>query len=146
MLKRAALFAVFLLLLPSCSLWKNAPKGWSGATGGEQLERLFWDEIKAKNWPELQKHLAPLFVANSPDATRDQAAAIENWKRYDLQSVSLAEVQVHTAGVDFVVTSTVTLAGTIDGKPIPPQPVRSMTVWQQVSKGWVVIAHSDSLP
>ena len=34
----------------ACSMWKNPPKGWAGATGGEQLERLLWEEVKAKNW------------------------------------------------------------------------------------------------
>ena len=146
MLKRTALALFFIVITSSCSLWKNAPKGWSGATGGEQLERLFWDEIKAKNWPELQKHLAPLFVANSPDATRDLTAAVEHWKQYDLQSLSLADVQVQTAGTDFIVTATLTATGSVGGKAISPQPIHTMSVWQQVSKGWVMIAHTDALP
>jgi hypothetical protein len=146
MLKRAALAVLLVVIMSSCSMWKNPPKGWAGVTGGEQLERLFWDDIKAKNWTELDKHLAPMFVANSPDATRDRAAALEHWKQYDLQSVNLADVQVQTAGADFVVTSTLTATGTVGGKPIPPQPIHTMTVWQQVSQGWIVVAHTDALP
>ncbi len=146
MLKRTTLVLLLALATSSCSMWKNPPKGWGGATGGEQLEKLFWDEIKAKNWAELDKHVAPMFVANSPDATRDRAAAIDHWKQYDLQSVSLADVQVQTAGADFIVTATLTAAGSIAGKPIPSQPIHTMSVWQQVSKGWIVVAHTDSLP
>jgi hypothetical protein len=146
MLKRTALVLLLATTMSSCNLWKNPPKGWAGATGGEQLERLLWDEIKAKNWAELDKHLAPLFVANSPDATRDRAAAIERWKQYELQSVNVADVQVQTAGVDFIVTATLTVTGTAGGRPIPAQSMHTMSVWQQVSKGWVVIAHSDALP
>jgi hypothetical protein len=146
MLKRTALVLLLAITTSSCNLWKNPPKGWTGATGGEQLERLLWDEIKAKNWTELDKHLAPLFVANSPDATRDRAAAIEHWKRYDLQSVTVSDVQVQTAGADFIVTATLTATGTAGGTLIPAQPIHTMSVWQQVSKGWVVIAHSDALP
>src|SRR3954454_19595835 len=105
MLTRARLQALALislvLVLSSCSMWKNPPKGWNGATGGEQLERLFWEDIKAKNWQELDRHLSPTFVANSPAATRDRAASLERWKAYDLQSFSLAEVQVSSAGADF---------------------------------------------
>ena len=146
MLKRIAVAAMLIVTMSSCTMWKNPPKGWNGATGGEQLERLFWDDIKAKDWSELDKHLAPMFVASSPGATRERSAAIEHWKQYDLQSVSLSEVQVQTAGADFVVTATVTATGTVAGKPIPPEPVHTMSVWQQVSKGWIVVAHSDALP
>ena len=31
-------------------------------------------------------------------------------------------------------------------KPIPSQPIHTMSVWQQVSKGWIIVAHTDSLP
>jgi hypothetical protein len=146
MLKRTAFAVLLVVIMSSCSVWKNPPKGWNGATGGEQLEGLFWEDIKAKNWSELDKHLAPTFVDHSPDATRDRAAALERWKKYDLQSVSLADVQVQTAGADFIVTSTLTATGTVAGKPIPTEPIHTMSVWQQVSKGWIVVAHTDSLP
>jgi hypothetical protein len=145
MFKRATAALLLTVILSSCSLWKNAPKGWSGATGGEQLEKLFWGEIKDKDWAELQKHLAPLFVATSPDGRRNRDASIERWKQFDLQSVSLSDVQVETAGPDFVVTAKATFTGTMAGKPLPAEPIQTMTVWQQVKDGWVVIAHTDSL-
>jgi Domain of unknown function (DUF4440) len=146
MLKRATFALLLVVIMSSCTVWKNPPKGWNGATGGEQLVHLFWDDIKAKNWSELDKHLAPTFVANSPDATRDRAAAIEHWKQYDLQSVNIADVQVQTAGADFIVTATVTATGTVGGKPLTGQPIHTMSVWQQVSKGWTMVAHADALP
>jgi Domain of unknown function (DUF4440) len=145
MLKRLAAVFSLTLVLSSCSIWKNAPKGWSGATGGEQLERQLWTEIQAKNWSELEKHLEPNFVSTSGDTRWDRAGSIDRWKKYEIQSVNLADVQVKTAGTDFVVTATVTVNGTADGKPVPG-PVQTMTVWQQVSKGFVAVAHADSLP
>lgn len=149
MLKRLArlvLIGSLLVITSSCSMWKNPPKGWKGATGGEQLERLLWDEIKAKNWAEVEHHLEPMFVSTSPDARRDRAGSLERWKQYEIQSVSVTDVQVQTAGADFIVTARVTLSGTAAGKPLPSEPVQTMTVWQQVSKGWVAVAHSDPLP
>jgi ketosteroid isomerase-like protein len=138
--------AVLTLSTACCSMWKNAPKGWKGATGGEQLERLFWDDIKAKNWADLETHLAPMFVANSATATLDRAAAVNRWKTFELQSVNLSEIQVQPAGADFIVTAMLTATGTASGSPVPVQPIRTMTVWQQVSKGWVIVAHTDTLP
>jgi hypothetical protein len=146
MLKRLSAVLLLAVSLSSCSLWKNAPKGWSGATGGEQLERQFWAEIQAKNWNELEKHLEPNFVATSGDARHNRAASIERWKQYEIQSVNIAEVQVQSAGADFVVTAAVTVNGTAGGKPITTGPVQTMTVWQQVSKGFVAVAHADTLP
>jgi len=146
MLKRTVFAIVVVAALSSCSMYKNPPKGWAGATGGEQLERLLWDDIKAKNWMVVESHLEPNFTATTPTARFDKAASLERWKKYELQSVSLAEVQVQTAGADFIVTATLTASGMAGGSPIPAEPIHTMTVWQQVSKGWVAVAHSDSLP
>ena len=146
MTKRALGSLLLLMTLTSCSVWKNPPKGWPGATGGEALERQLWNEIKARNWPELEKHLAPLFVANTSTLTLDRAAAVQRWKQFELQSVNVADIQTQPAGTDFVVTANVTLSGTVAGNPIPAEPFRTMTVWQQTSNGWVAVAHSDSLP
>jgi hypothetical protein len=145
MWKPLVVATLVVFALSSCSMWKNPPKGWSGATGGEQLERQLWSEIKAKNWSELEKHLAPLFVANSANATHDRAAAVARWKQFDLQSVSLADIQVQPAGTDFVVTATVSATGTIAGNRISAETFRTMTVWQQSGNGWVAIAQSDPL-
>lgn len=146
MLKRIVFLITATFIISACTLWKNPAKGWAGATGGEQFERLMWNDIKEKNWDNLQKHLEPNFVATSPTARYDKAAAIERWKGYELQSVYLADVQVQTSGADFVVTATLTVTGTANGKPLPAEPMKTMTVWQQVSKGFVAVAHSDVLP
>jgi hypothetical protein len=55
-------------------------------------------------------------------------------------------VQVQTAGADFIVTATLTATGSVGGKAMPSQPIHTMSVWQQVSKGWIVVAHTDALP
>jgi len=150
MLKRARAVAVpvlILFVLSACTITSSKPmKGFSGATGGEQLEKEFWDAIKAKNWKGLEPRLAPMFVSTSPDATRDRAASLEHWKKWDLQAVVVSDLQVQSAGGDFVVTATVTVTGTLGGQPAPSQPIHTMTVWQQVSKGFVAVAHSDALP
>lgn len=137
---------LLLLLLSSCTFYSKPKKGFAGATGGEQLEQQFWNDIKAKDWKNLEPRLAPMFVSTNPDATRDRAASLEHWKKWDLQSVTVNDVQVQSAGADFVVTANVTLTGSLGGQPAPSQPIHTMTVWQQVSKGFIVVAHSDSLP
>lgn len=148
MLKRAisSLLAVLLFTLSGCGFSSKPKTGFTGATGGEQLERLFWNDIQKKDWKDLQPRLAPMFVSSSPTGSRNRQASIDYWQQWSLQSVSLADVQVQSAGGDFIVTSTVTVTGTLNGKPAPTEPAYSMTVWQQVSKGFVAVAHSDTLP
>ncbi len=149
MLKRARAVAIpvtLLLVLSACAITSSKPqKGFAGATGGEQLERQLWDDIKAKNWKDLEPRVAPGFVSSGPAGAHDRAATLDNWKKWDVQSVSLSDLQVQSAGGDFIVTATVTLTGTVNGQPAPSQPIHSMTVWQQVSKGFVAVAHSDGL-
>lgn len=148
MLTRARAVAVpltLLLVLSACSMYSKPKKGFAGATGGEQLERQLWDDIKAKNWKDLEPRIAPEFTSTGPGGARDRAATLDNWKKWDVQSVSLSDVQVQSAGGDFIVTATVTLTGTVNGQPAPSQSIHSMTVWQQVSKGFVAVAHSDGL-
>ena len=149
MLKRVLAVAVPALLvfvMSACTVYSKPKSGFAGATGGEQLEKQLWDDIKAKNWKDVEPRLAPMFTSVSPNATRDRSATLDLWKKWDLQSVSLSDVQVQSAGGDFVVTATVTMTGTLDGQPAPSQPIHEMTVWQQVSKGFVAVAHSDGLP
>jgi hypothetical protein len=147
MLKRAAsIMAVSAILLSfsSCTVYSKPKSGFAGATGGEQLEKQFWSDIKSKDWKDLGPRLEPMFTFVSSSGTRDRAAALEQWKTWDVQSVSLADVQVQTAGGDFIVTASVTLTGTIGGQPAPSQVIHTMTVWQQVSKGFVAVAHSEA--
>lgn len=133
-----------LLLLSSCTVYSKPKSGFAGATGGEQLEKQLWNDIKAKDWKDLVPRLEPMFTFISESGRRDRAATLEQWKTWDLQSVSLADVQVQSAGADFVVTASVTLTGTLGGQPAPTQPIHTMTVWQQVSKGFVAVAHSEA--
>lgn len=148
MLKRARLVAVAVLslFLMSCTLYSKPKKGFAGATGGEQLEKQFWNDVQAKDWKDLGPRLAPEFVSTGTDGRRDRAASLERWKQWNLQSVSVTDIQVESAGADFVVTADVTVNGTLGGQTAPSQSTHSMTVWQQVSKGFVAVAHSDGLP
>jgi hypothetical protein len=149
MLKRFAAVvpsAVLLCLVTACTMNGKPKSGFAGATGGEQLERQFWTDIQKKDWKDLQPRLAPMFASSSLTGNRDRQASIDYWQQWNLQSVSVANVQVQSAGSDFIVTATITVTGALGSKPAPTEPVYSMTVWQQVSKGFVVVAHSDTLP
>ncbi len=132
--------------LSACTMW-DKPKAttWSNATGAEQFERLMWQEIKAANWAEVEKHLAPTFVVQSPDGLRDRAAEMAFLRRLAVKDFALGEVEVRPNGNDMVVTYSIAVEATLDGRPMPSGPWRVMTVWQQVGTTWTAIAQSHSL-
>jgi hypothetical protein len=139
------LFAIVIgaCLLQACTVWGDRPvKTWSDVTGGESLERNFWREVKAKNWTELERHLAGNFVSASTRGTRDRAATVEYLKQLQLDEYSLGDFQVELNGQALVVNYSLTATGTIEGRPLPAGPVRMMSVWQQQKSGWTAIAHS----
>ena len=133
------------LVAIGCTVWReHAVHSWSDVTGGESLERNFWKEVKAKNWKELDQHIAGNYVSVTPEEGRlDREAALEHFKPLRLDDYSLADFQVELNGPTLVVTYTIIMRGTYGGQPLPTAPVRMMTVWQQQQKaGWLAIAHS----
>ncbi len=104
-----------------------------------------WRGLKEKKWLQFERHLAPTFVFVNQSGTRDKAATLEFLKPLALADYTLGDFKVETNGADLVVAYTARISGTYNGKPLPKEPVRMMTVWQEVTKGWVAIAHSESV-
>jgi len=126
-----------------CTVWRESqPGAWTDITGGESMERVFWKEVKAKDWVGVEQHLAGNYVFSSPTGVYDAAEAIGRWKELEIQDYSLGDFQVEQSGNAYIVTYTVTVRGTRAGQPLPTGPFRAMTVWQQVARNWVAIAHS----
>jgi hypothetical protein len=133
-----------MVVLAGCTVWReHAVRSWSDVTGGESLERNFWKEVKAKNWKELDQHIAGNYVSVTPQEGRlDRAAALAHYQPLQLDDFALGDFQIELNGSTLVVTYTITMRGTYGGQPLPTAPVRMMTVWQQQKAGWLAIAHS----
>lgn len=140
----AQLVPVLLAVLacPSCTMWgeKKHPE-WKSATSGEQLVRLFWTDVKAKDWTTLEQHVGASFIGVSPAGSSDHAKVMEHLRSMDLQDFQVGEVVSSAAGTDLIVTYTIAAKGTINGQPLP-SPLRMMSVWQELKHGWVLVAHS----
>jgi hypothetical protein len=134
-----------LLVLPACTVWKEKPASrWSQATGGEQLERLFWQDLRAQKWLELESRMSSTWVFLTPSGPLDRAATLQHMKQVQLSEYSLGDFSIAPGGNDMIVTYTATVHGTLNGQPLPATPVRMMTVWQKSAKGWIAIAHADT--
>jgi Domain of unknown function (DUF4440) len=140
----AAMIFIMIASLAGCTVWgEHKPTVWTDVTGGESLEKVFWRQVQAKNWIDLESHLAPNFVLTIPTGTFDRAAAIEHWKQLQLNDYSLGELQSQLNGNTYTVTYILNIRGVINGKSVPTAPLRAMSVWQrQVREQWVMLAHS----
>jgi hypothetical protein len=147
-LTRVAVLIVVLAVLalaPACTFYGDHPaRALSEATGGEGLERVFWKEVQAGNWVEVERALASNYTGITPTGTFDRSAALEQYRSWQLKDYALGDLKTELNGTTIVVTFTITLNGTAASQPLPSTPQHMLTVWQEQKKGWVVIAHSVS--
>ena len=135
--------------LTACTLWPEQrayTSNWEQSTGGEALERNFWKEVKAKNWTELERHIAANFTSINPNGMNDRPGTLERLKALEVEDYSFGDVDTQMNGNTFVVTYTLVLRGKRNGEPLSTEPRRMMSVWQQQKTGWVIIAHTSIDP
>lgn len=138
---------MLFLLEGGCTMFKEHPaNSFADATGGEGLERVFWKSVAAANWTEVDRVLASNYAGVTASGTLDKAAAMEQYRQWQLKEYSLGDLKTEMNGNTFVVTYTVTLNGSAGAQALPATPQHMMSVWQQQKSGWVEIAHSSSLP
>jgi hypothetical protein len=119
------------------------------ATGGEGLERIFWKNVQAGNWVELERSLASNYSGVSASGALDRSATIDQYRTWQLKDYAIGDLTTELNGSTLVVTYNITLNGgisngTAGSQRLPSVPQHMMTVWQQQKAGWVVIAHSVS--
>ena len=138
------------LLEAGCTMFKERPANtFAEATGGEGLERVFWKNVAAANWTEVERVLASNYVGVTASGTSDKAATVEQYRQWQLKEYSLGDLKTELNGNTIVVTYAITLNGSAGGNgsaPLPSGPQHMMSVWQQQKSGWVEIAHSTTLP
>jgi hypothetical protein len=133
----AAIFLLYSISL-GCTMWKKPP---SGATGGEQLEKLFWQDVQAKNWAQVDKHVAETFAGTGPAGPVDRAGFLRDLQKSPLTQFSLSECTSQLNGADTMVTCT--LHAQWAGQPSASS---TLSVWQHLKKGWIMVAHAESKP
>jgi len=145
MRKRLAVVAfvgILLLTGAGCTKWGKPVPGWKGATGGEHLDRQLWQDVKQKQYAEIERRLAPTFTLVTTDGFRNREQTLEYLKQLAVDEYSLGEVNVHPNGNDMVVTYTLMLHGNRNGQALEAAPLHVATVWQQSTGTWVAITQS----
>lgn len=136
-----------LICAPACTFYGEHPaQSLSEATGGESLERVFWKNIAAGNWTEIERALASNYSGVESGGALDRATTLDQYRHWQIEDYSLGDLKTEMNGSTIVVTYTITLKGTSRSQPLPAGPQHMMTVWQQQKAGWVEIAHSVAQP
>jgi hypothetical protein len=139
-----------MLLAQACTFYgEHAARSMDEATGGEGLVRVFWKNIQAANWVEVERALASNYTGVTGAGMLDRDAAIAQYRSWQLKDYAIGDLKTELNGTTIVVTYTMTLNGVISSgsaasQPLPSAPQHMMTVWQQQRARWVAIAHSVS--
>jgi hypothetical protein len=139
-----------VLFLSACTMYPDhAASKLSDATGGEGLERIFWKNIQAANWLEVDRALASNYVGVMPAGPMDRDSTLEKYRSWHLKDFSIGDLKTEMNGDTIVVYYSITLNGVMSQasgatQSLPSTPLHMMTVWQQQKSGWIVIAHSMS--
>ena len=135
MLKRVLVAMLVSVVLSSCTMWKNQAKGWSGATGGEKIEQYFWDDVKSKDFRKVQLLLSSTLVASGPTGATDRDGFVKHLQSANASSISLSDCSSHLNGGDLMISCTLQRDASR---------LSTLSVWQQYSKGWLMVAHSET--
>jgi hypothetical protein len=134
---------MLVLMLSGCTFYGAHPaRSFSDATGGESLERVFWKDVSARNWTEVERVLASNYMGVTPAGNLDLAATLDQYRQWQLKDYALGDLKTELNGNTIVVTYTITLTGSAGSAPLPSTPQHMMTIWQEEKRGWVEIAHS----
>ena len=112
----------------------------------EKLERQMWADMKAGNWAAIDARLAPAFQSVHPDGARGKAAELALMKGLKLGDYTLANFKVTRNANQIIVTYSVSVAETIDGKRTTTAPAMRLSVWAKNGSHWQWIAHANLKP
>ena len=113
---------------------------------GKELVLQLWTDMKANNWMELQKQIAPGFQAIHQDGSRDNNAEIELIKGLNLSEYTIDNFKVTMEGPVIIVTYQVNVEETIAGNLIQKSSSMRLSAWLKSGDSWKWIIHANLVP
>jgi hypothetical protein len=148
---RIAAFGLCLLMMAGCSVKVpvagHTPRSTFGqATAPDGWERAFWGAVQKKDWSGIERHLSTNYVFSGPEGRRDKGQMLAALRKLDITQFEITDFVMRPEGNNFVVSYTLKLQGTAEGKPLPYPTLHVLSVWQVMKRGEVLIAQSESVP
>ena len=113
---------------------------------GKLLVKNFIALVAAKDWKVLENHLAPCFQSAHSDGARDRAREMALLKKLNLGEYKLADFKTTRRGDILIVTYTVSVQETIDGKRTNKVPAPRLSVFSHSPSSWQLLAHANLKP
>ena len=113
---------------------------------GKELVLQLWADMKANNWMELQKQIAPGYQSIHQDGARDNNAEIELIKGLNLSEYTLSNFKVTMEGPVIIVTYQVNVEETIAGNRIQKRTSMRLSAWLKSGESWKWIIHANLNP
>ena len=135
--------------LLACVITLGVCSAYAGETmsEGEKLERKMWTAVMAGNNAVIESMVAPGFQSVHEDGARDRAGEIKLLEGLDPLKVQFSDFKVTEQGDTIIVTYSVSVAESIDGKNLTnPAPSPRQSVWIKTPSGWQWIAHANLNP
>ena len=133
------LAASLVVGLTGCTFYgEKKPPTLKSTTSAEQYERIFWSTVKAKNWQQLPGMLAAnvMYQVGGKVLSKDQV--VPYLQGLNLADYTITNMVVKPNGVDMTLSYTLQLSSATG-----LQTFTAVSVWQQVPKGLILIAHSE---
>jgi hypothetical protein len=132
-------FCLFaMVFLVSTSLMAEVSKG-------EILERHMLKDIKAKNWAEVEKNIAPYFQAVLLNKILNREEVLIDLKKSSINEHVLSNIKVTQGPNVFIVTYDISLTETLSGNTISSKASR-ISVWHNNNGIWQWAAHGVLIP
>jgi hypothetical protein len=125
--------------LSGCTFYgEKKPPTLQSTTSAEQYERLYWAAVKAKNWQQLPGMLAAnvMYLAGGKVLSKDQI--VPYLQGLNISDFTITNLVVKPNGTDMTLSYTLQISSATG-----LQTFTAISVWQQVAKGWILIAHSE---
>jgi hypothetical protein len=110
-------------------------------------DKKAWDLIKSKDYATFESLLDDHFIDVTPAKVNNKAETVADIKTFDLTDVSLSDFKVVKLDNDAaVVTYTVSLKGSVGGKPIPANAPAERHSTAKILRGgkWLAVYHQDT--
>jgi hypothetical protein len=166
-MKRMLICAALLACVAACSSPTPAPNTGAAANGNTAAtpataaspttaatsandaiiaqEKQVWDAIKNKDFDGFASMLADDQIYVSDDGSHDKADTIKGVKELALTDVALSDWKVMNLDKEAaLVTYTLNIKGTANGKPLPPVPMHASTAWMKRNGKWMALYHQDT--
>ena len=135
-----------VLFISNCSKLPKQPVKEIQSVDGEKLVRQLWSDFKRNNREVFENWIADGFQSIHQDGSRNKAEQITLLMNLNLGDYTLSNFKTTQNENIVIVTYTVSVHETIDGKVLPTAPAQRLSIFQKIDNDWKWIAHANLNP